>query len=68
MLKKKKYRETVSKLFYFLPLTTDRKEDVIHHISNVNLHAIDYPCDNFQKLSPSNTPFVTSDLELGWEK
>ena len=52
MLKEKKDRETISKLFYFLPLTTDRKEEINHHISNVNLHAIDYPCDDSKNCLP----------------
>ena len=62
-----KTRETFPKLFCFLPSTADRKEEINQHISNVNLRTTDGPYDNFQNLSPSNTLFVPSDLELGGE-
>ena len=62
-----KRRETFPKLFCFLPSTADRKEEINQHISNVNLRTIDGPYDNFRNLSPSNTLFVPSDLELGGE-
>ena len=37
------------------------------HILNVSLHAIHISYDVFQKLPPSDTPFVPPDLEVGGE-
>ena len=45
----------------------DKKEEINKHISTVSLHDID--CyDTLQKLSPSVSVFVLSDLKLGGEK
>ena len=55
-------RETFSKLLSFLPSTTDRKEEINRHLSNVSLHPIKFCYNDFQKLSPSNSTFVPSDL------
>ena len=54
--------------FCFFPSTTDQKEEIDQHISNVNLHDLDCPYDDFQKLSHSDTPFVLSDVEVSGEK
>ena len=53
MLRKK--RETFSKLFFFLPSTTDKKEEINQHISKSACMPL--------VLSPSGTVFVPSDLE-----
>ena len=61
-------RETFSKLFFFLSSTANWKEEINQHISNVSLHAINCPYDDFQKLSRPVNVFVSSDLQCGGEK
>ena len=61
-------KKTFSKLLFFLTLTTDRKQEINQHLSNVSFHRIDFSYDDFQKLYPSNSTFVPSDLKFGGER
>ena len=51
-----------SKLFFFLPATLDRKEDILQWKDNVHLHPIDLPFDDL-KTEMSVTTFDPSLLE-----
>lgn len=55
-------------MFFFLSSTTNWNEEINQHISNVSLHAINCPYDNFQKLSLTVNVFVSSDLQCEGEK
>ena len=43
-----------SKLFFFLPSTTDRKEKINKFFGNVNLHPVDCPYDDFVNYANKN--------------
>ena len=51
-----------SKLFMFLPLTLDRKEELDQYSDNVNLHPIDVSFEQLMKLNDGNG-FDSADLD-----
>ena len=63
MLIDEKQAQETSKLFFFLPSTTDRKEKINKHFGNVNLHPIDCLYEDFTKYSAKGFPFLPQDLE-----
>ena len=46
--------ECSSKLFFFLPSTTDRKEKINRWVNNVNLHPINCLYDDFKNYAPQS--------------
>ena len=52
-----------SKLFFFLPSTTDRKEKINQFQKNVSLHPIDCRYENFLKLSHRGVTVKPQDLD-----
>ena len=53
-----------SRLFYYLPSTTDRKESINQHMGHVQVHPIDCIYEDFKNHSPNNSEFMLHDLEL----
>ena len=52
-------------MFYFLLLTTDRMKEI--NQSNLSLNPIDCPYNDYRWLSSSDSPFIPSDLDFGFE-
>ena len=52
-----------SKLFFFLPSTTDRKEKINQFQKSVSLHPIDCRYENFLKLSHRGVTVKPQDLD-----
>ena len=53
-----------SKLFFYSPSTTDRKEKINKFRENVQLHLIDCLYDDFVKYSPKEESFQPQDLDF----
>lgn len=60
-------KESSSNLLFFLPATTDRKEDINRFKRNVMLHPFDIFPDQLQEWNNS-VGFNPRDLELAGEK
>ena len=56
-------RDDPSKLFYYLPSTTDRKETINQFRSNVQLHPINCLYEDFTGFSPKGKYFKPQDLD-----
>ena len=56
-------RDDPSKLFYYLPSTTDRKETINQYRSNVQLHPINCLYEDFTGFSPKGKYFKPQDLD-----
>ena len=52
-----------SKLFFFLPSTTDRKEKINKFFGNVNLHLADCPYDDFVNYANKNHLLISHHLD-----
>ena len=63
MLIKEKQTQEISKLSFFLPSTTDRKEKINKFFGNVNLHPIDCPYDDFVNYSTKNHSLLLHHLD-----
>ena len=63
LIEEKQNKES-SKLFFFLPSTTDRKEKINKFFGNVNLHPIDSPDKDFVNYSVKSQTFFPHHLEL----
>ena len=63
MLIEEKQTQEDSKLFFFLPSTTDHKEEINKFFENVNLHPIDCPCDDFVNYSIKNHSFLQHNVD-----
>ena len=55
--------ESLSKMFFFLPSTTDRKEKINRWVNNVNLHPIDCSYDDFKNYAPQNPDIVKNGIQ-----
>ena len=55
--------DNFSKLFFYLPSTTDRKEKFNKFRDNVQLHPIDCLYDDFVKYLPKEESFQLEDLD-----
>ena len=53
-----------SRMFFFLPSTTDRIEKINQFFKNVTLHPVDCRYEDFQKYSPTTRDFRLQDLDL----
>ena len=51
-----------SKMFFFLPSTTDRKEKINQFFKNVSLHPVDFRYEYFRKYSAVGRDFCPQDL------
>ena len=56
--------EKSSKLFFFLPSTTNRKVKINQYLNNVSLTPIDCIYESFKQYSPKGKYFNSSDLNL----
>ena len=56
--------ECSSKLFFFLPSTTDRKEKINRWVSNVNLHPINCLYDDFKNYAPQRFEIQKKGIQL----
>ena len=56
--------ECSSKLFFFLPSTTDRKEKINRWINNVNLHPINCLYDDFKNYAPQSFEIQKKGIQL----
>ena len=63
MLTNERAFQEYSKLFFFVPSTTDRKEKINQFQKNVSLHSIDCRYENFQKYSRIGVEFKLQDLD-----
>ena len=54
MLVEEKQNQESPDLFFFLPLTTDRKEKMNKFFGNIHLHPVDFPYDDFTSYSSNN--------------
>ena len=57
-------REKSSKLFFFLPSTTDRKEKINQYLNNVSLIPTDCIYENFKQYALKDKDFNPSYLNL----
>ena len=64
MLLNERSTEDFSKLFFYLPSTTDRKEKINRFSGNVQLHPVACRYEDFNKYSSKNAPFLPQDLDL----
>ena len=64
MLIKEKSTADFSKLFFFLPSTTGRKEKISKFFGNVHLHPIDCSYEDFSNYSLKNHTFYPQHLDL----
>ena len=55
--------ESSSKMFLFLPSTTDRKGKNNRWVNNVNLHPIDCLYDDFKKYEPENSQIAKNGIQ-----
>ena len=56
--------ECSSKLFFFLPSTTDRKEKINRWVNNVNLHTINCLYDDFKNFAPQRFEIQKKGIQL----
>ena len=56
--------ECSSKLFFFLPSTTDRKEKINRWVNNVNLHPINCLYDDFKNYAPQSFEIQKKGIQL----
>ena len=56
--------ECSSKLFFFLPSTTDRKEKINRWVNNVNLHPINCLYDDFKNYAPQRFEIQKKGIQL----
>ena len=56
--------ECSSKLFFFLPSTTDRKEKINRWVNNVNLHPINCLYDDFKNYAPQRFEIQKKGMQL----
>ena len=56
--------ECSSKLFFFLPSTTDRKEKINRWVNNVNLHLINCLYDDFKNYAPQSFEIQKKGIQL----
>ena len=56
--------ECSSKLFFFLPSTTDRKEKLNRWVNNVNLHPINCLYDDFKNYAPQRFEIQKKGIQL----
>ena len=56
--------ESSSKMFFFLPSTTDRKEKINRWVNNVDLHPIDCLYDDFKNYTPENLQIAKMEFNL----
>ena len=56
--------ECSSKLFFFLPSTTDRKEKINRWVNNVNLHPINCLYDDFKNFAPQRFEIQKKGIQL----
>ena len=52
-----------SKMFFFLPSATDRKEKINQFFKNVSLHPVDCRYEGFRKYSAADRDFCPQDLD-----
>lgn len=50
--------ETYSKVFFYLPSTTDRRESINHYMENVNVNPINCWYESFKDYSPTEEDFL----------
>ena len=55
--------ESLSKMFFFLLSTTDRKEKINRWVNNVNLYPIDCLYDDFKNYAPENLQITKNGIQ-----
>ena len=63
MLLDKRSVQEYSTFFFYLPSTTDRKENINWFVKNVSLHPVDCRYEDFKKYSWDQTDFRPQDLD-----